>query len=682
MQFTLAQLAERAQQLYFDEDSVRERDQLRGEVLNGQHPIAFPPGMENRVYPFRANVLAEKRRLATTLLMSKEGVQFTVKDFGTSAKAEKERSVVEEWTQGMHASMKAAYPELEALIVDNNLTHSRTGLVILPHPWVNMPQLDITELDDLKPDAIEQKAKELEDAQERYKQTTPPLWWKWVHAEKMICRSSIRGGMAECFIYERMSVLDVLETFREPDGTPSAKRLAQAVNARQMSERNTVTVVTRLDRVSYQVAVLDVWLQQRHGERPDLQHEAAGNEMLWEGEHGMGCVPIAIFHGEMWAVDDPAQRYRGFFDSTLAHQVALDNLMTQTFSLVRTAVWPGMVIEKTGDGDPITAPGTGDNPNPISLVEGAINDALGQGERLVPVQWLDAASYQWLREAIQFLMNEIDAKTIPKSAQGGSSADSGYLFAQIQAAAERNLAPWVWGTEYGWARAAQLQLKAAAVLMRNGEDPIPVRFVSEDGVRPVVLTKDLAERDWDIEAKVRVQAIGGEAALVQTLAAAEEAGYIDHFEAMTRFGVRNPLRTMEKILEQKLINSQDVLQMLTQAVMQRTMAQINAALMPNGPAQPLIPDSLAQHLGDVPQLAARLPESGAGQASDLLAGLGIGGQGGLPSVNPPNMAPPVPTISNDEASRRVLRQQGAIPGQAQSLPGGLNRQSDILSRQV
>lgn len=677
MRYSIEDLADRAHAAYEAETALRAKHRLRNTVLLNRHNLAIPPSMEGRAYPFKGQLLAGKRRVANTLLMSKEGPQITVTDFGSGIKAERERTIVEEWQQGLLGAMRALHPLLEAQLTDDNLVHGYSGLLVLPKPeaWCDVPQLDLSDLSVLDIDEIEGRYRHLRAEQERYKLHNPPIYWRWVPAEAMIARDDPHGGLAEVFIYEQMPVLQVLDLFRSRSGKPAAKHLAESVagQVKELTARDTATVCTYLDRHDYQIAILDLALETREGERPPEQRHGTRQEIIWQGPHGMDGVPLALFHGETWASDDPAVKYQGFFDRTIAHQVALDELMTQAFSNVRVAAWVTQVIKRTQE-EPVQAFGAGDSPPPITLTEGAVNDVLPPGAELAPVTWMDPASHQWLRESVNFLTTQIDELTIPKAAIGQTNSSSGYEYALVSSQAETNLRLTQWGMEHGWAQVCRLTLKAAAALMRQGFDPIPVRYVSEDGVRAVALTPDLAEREWQFDVKVRIQQVGGEMAQVQTLTAAEQAGYITHLEAMARFGVRNPLRTFEEVLEQRIVQSDAVLQTLTEAVQQRTLAAINAAIAPQMPEQPLLPAGLAAALSS-PSLQARLPES-------------FGGQGGLPSVAPPDMSPSPPVISDGEASRRTLQMAnggraapgGGVMGQGQSIPGGMAQMSDILGR--
>jgi hypothetical protein len=686
MLYDIEDLADRAHAAYEAESRLRTKERARNTVLLGRHQLSIPPSMEGRAYPFKGQVLAGKRRIAKTLLMNKEGPQITVADFGTGVKAERDRAIVEEWQQGLFETMRLLHPTLEADLTDDNLVHSRSGLLVLPKPeaWCAAPQLDLTDLTTLDLPEIEGRYRWLREEQERYKLHNPPIYWRHVPAESMILRDDPRGGLAEAFIIEQMPVLQILDLFRDTAGKPAAKHLAASVErqAKELTLRDTATVCTYLDRQHYQIAILDLFLEVPESDRMTLHRHGTTEEIVWEGEHGMDEVPLALFHGETWASDDPAVKYQGFFDRTIAHQVALDELMTQAFSNVRVASWVTQVIERAQDA-PLAAAGAGDSPPPIVLAEGAVNDVLGPGEKLGTVAWMDSSSHQWLRESVNYLVSQIDELTIPKAAIGQTNASSGYEYALVSSQAENNLRLWQWGMEDGWAHACRLTQKAAVALLRQGFDPIPVRYVSEDGVRSVALTPELAERDWQYAVTVRIQQVGGEMALVQTLTAAEQAGYLTHLDAMARFGVRNPLRTMEEVIEQRIVQSDAILQMLTEAVQQRTLAQINAAIAPNAPQQPVLPDGLAGILQS-PALQARLPEGFMSQAAT-----GTQAGGGLPGVAGPDLNPVPPTIGEGEDFRRRMQMLnggrgapgGGVMGQGQTLPGGMAQMSQILGRQ-
>lgn len=685
----LDQLNERAQTLYRAESTTRAKEQYRDQVLAGRHTLEVPPAVlaSGRAYPIKTRVLEAKFRIVKTLLRDKDGPRVSVTDFGATAKAERERTTVQEWDQGLLATQFQLNPDLEAETDHDLIANARCAWLVLPKPeaWNDEPALDDddnededgeSDDDDEGPEAWRARKEWTRQQQQRYRVLNPPIWWRFVPGQSMILLPDARGGLAEAYIYDQMPVRQVLDTWTHPDGSPIAADLAASVDRGDLTDRDRVNVVTRLDKACWQVAVLALHLEQRETEPSDVRVHGVRDELLYEGEHGLDEVPLALFTGDVTSSTDPVLHYVGFFDPVIGLQVLLDELTTARASVARATAYQTYqyVLPPDAAETPPAAAGAGDSPPDFEFVEGGVITGLRPGAKIEPLHLIDPTSLQHVRDFSGEVRAAINWMTIPDTTSGEAGADSGYLYAQVQAAAESNLEPFKRGKERGLAHALRLSRKCAAYLMRRGLDPIPVRYTADDGVRAVALTQELAERDWDERVSVRVQAVGGEMALVQTLQAAEQAGYITHLEAMERFGQRNPQRTLAKQIEERILQAPQLYEMLVAAVQQRSLAAISQGAAARVPGQPVIPEALAQ-ITQSPDLIARLPETA-----------GLGAQGGLPSPAAGNMAPPPPGLSDAQAFRV---QTGAAPGggpggigggvtgQAQAAPGGFRRQAHL-----
>lgn len=690
MRYALPKMSERAQALYRDNAPIRSRDQIRNEVLNGRHVIDVPESLAERIFNFKSNILATKRRVAKTFLMDDDGPRYSVSDFGSGVKAEHDRTNVEEWSQGMSSTRRGLFPTMEQEVVDDLLVHGVTAIMVLPYgqEWGDAKQVDLTDIDTLDIDEIDRRISDTLQYNAKYKTAKPPIWWKHVQAESLILRPDMRGGWAEAWIFEEVPVLDVLDLYRKKNGDVAAEQLAESISPGLMTSRNVCTVVTYLDKQDIQIALLNISIEDTDGGTSWRTTTNNVEEMLYEATHGMGCLPLAVGYGDVWATRDPTLRFRGFFDSAINATALLDNMITQASSVVRDAAWTGGVIEHDAAQPLPQAPGVGDSPRDIVLTEGAWNDPLGPGESLAPVRQMDPSAWQWLKELMTYVQALIDQHTLPPAANNVSGAGSGYQLALEQSSIERPLLAYQWGLQDLWRQVAVLQLKAACYLMqpqgsaKDQFDPIPVRFVNDDGARPVTLTYEQAEMDWEIKTEVRIRQVGGEAALIQTLVAAESAGYLDHFSAMRRFGVQNPTRTWERVQSQQHANTPEIFQALNQLIMQDIYAAVQQSAEEQMAGTPMLPASLAASL-QTPGAQARLPMGGT-------PSVGIGSQGAMPNMAAGNMAPPAPTLNGAQMAQAAARmpnaatQPGSIggnpAGQALALPGGLDRMSQAMGR--
>ena len=670
----LAMLHDRIQALYLAESPMRAIYNTRNMVLYSRHPLDLPESMLERAAVIRTQYLSLKRRVAKTLLMNEDGVQFMVSDYGTGIKAETDRSNVESWTQGMHESMRELFPTIESDIVDDLLVHSRTGVIVLPRveAMKGAPAPDFEKVNSLDDDAIDEIEREINqkrEEREEYIAAHSPFYWRHIPSEALIESRNVRGGLHEVVIVEEMACLDVLREW------PNAESNLAAIDRLVLTDDDTVTVVHRLTDTICEIAIIDQQITRVEGDRQTSRTGSVMSEqMLYRDKHEMRCVPVAIAYGETNATRDPGKRFVGFFDNAISATWFLDNLITQAGSIVRGTAYPTPVVEKHIEA-PLSQVGEESTPRVMELIEGAVNDILQRGETLKPFNMMDTGTFQTIKDLTQFIQNLVDMQTLPAQANGISGAESGYQLGLEQAQVERPLLHWQWGAQWLWVQVARLQLKAACVMMRAGLDPIPVRYVSSNGTQQVKLTLDQAEKDWHFRTQVRIRQVGGEMAMVQTLQAAEQAGYIDHFDAMSRFGVRNPSQKWEEIQIQQHANSPMIFQALDQALSRDTVAALTNPEVGQMQGAPIIPDSLAA-LIQTPGALARLPQGMGAMGATPTAGFGA--QGGLPNMAGINMAPPPPTLSQGaQAQAAAGMPTGPTFGQGQASPGGIMRQSAI-----
>src|SRR5688500_16083431 len=230
---------------------------IRNMVLYGRHALDLPETMMERPAVIRTRYLALKRRVAKTLMMDEGGVQFMVSDYGTGQQAEKDRSNVESWTQGMHANMRELFPTIESDVVDDLLVHSVTGMVVLPRleSLEEAPALDLDRVSSLTEydiDEIEREVNKHREKRDEYTAAHTPFYWRHVPAESMIASYTARGGLAEVVIIETIPVLDIIREWPECETTLNAR------DVYDLTDDDTVTMIHRLDHSHCEIAILDI----------------------------------------------------------------------------------------------------------------------------------------------------------------------------------------------------------------------------------------------------------------------------------------------------------------------------------------------------------------------------------------------------------------------------------------
>lgn len=672
-------MSRRASSIYRAGADLRALMRQRIDVRHSRNPIAIPESMLSRARPIHTRVSEGKFQIAKTVMQDDEGPQVSVTQFGTTLKAEREKTTVREALQGLIGVLDPD-GRIEDQTDDDGLTHSVFVAKVLPDPtpWCELPQLDLSDLETLDIDEIERRVMAVSAEQEHYARARPPIFLGHVAFETFYGEDDQYGEPLEAWEFTRMTARRVLEIYRDHQGRPKAKQLLEQLASNQnLSPDMQVTVVTRADRTHMQVAILTIPLDTGTTERPDAV-QVGQDEMLWSGEHHMGCVPYAVGKGRWTVADDPTMKFQGFLDPVLDLQQALDEATTQMVSNVRTSAWLSYYLKRTQQ--PPAASGAGESAKPIQVVENGIWDGALPGETVERFPGMDPSEAANVRSVIEFLRNQINVLTIPDTAGGSTSADSGYLFAQIQAAAEGVLDPWIRGKQAFWKRICELMLKAAHVAITVYEmGPIPVRYLSEEGAKDITLTEELTERAWDISVRARTRPVGGELAAVQTMKAMEDAGYIDHLSAMERLGVKNPLRTIRQQREYLILNSPEAIPLLWQIIQQRWLAKLQSEAMGAMPQTGAVPSALASVI-QTPSLQERL--GGAAFPGSQTAA-------GLPNIASQTMAPATPTMGqgamNNFMTNALTNGGGGVGGQVmgQSRPSGTNsyqNMSDILGR--
>lgn len=679
MLLELSDLMTRAERAYQDGGQQRLREKYRAltTVLYNRHPIVIPPSLAGRALPVYAGVPIEKMTRAAAQLTDREGVpRITVAAMGTSSKARRDRETVQSWViGGLRTALYANQDNLDALMTWDLLLYAQAWMSVMPEPAVLAevaairPGGGALDLDGAKSagevwervndylagvDDVERT----EQAQERARRRAFPIAVRHVPAESVIPRWS-QGRLEEVIELSELPVSYVLDTYKGVNGKPLATELEHAVHMRVLTDDDVCTVIIRSDKEHMQIAVGGFLLESGAGREGRQFH--GGEEVIWEGPHGMGCVPYAYFPGRVTGAAEPRFRYYGFIDPILDHAVALDNLLTQRGTAARTVAWPQLYVERSHQLVEAGV-GGGDKPTPIQIDEGGVFEGLGPGETFRTIPWGDGEGYRLLDQTEAALNAYIDRHTFGPSMYGAPSGDSGYMLAQMQAAAESVLAPFKIGKMLGYVRLIGMMLRAARWLLDAGCGPIPVRFQSQEGLSWAEMTEELAAYDWDVSVEIDARPIGGDQALLTMLRGAEDAGYIAHTTAMQRFGVREPEREQERILTERVENSPEIQQQVTGAAVQKALAALAKPETPAMPEQPVVPAALAGLVGGSPDPAAaaaqvRMP------SGEVMP---------TPAEKLRSAGAPTPG--------EFRRQGGGVPGQAQATPGGTLRQSDIAAR--
>lgn len=547
-------------------------------------------------------------------------------------------------------------------------------------------------------DAIEDELARARRRFEELRRRVFPIAVQWVPARSVIDLWDM-DGLAEVYELQLLPVYHVLRDFRDADGKPLARELARSVDPEKLTESDYAVVLIRADREHIQIALVDWGVDVLWGEEMPLTQRrvVARPELLWQGPHGMGAVPYAVFRGRTTTAAEPALYYRGFLDDAAKLIVRLDEILTQRHSSARWGAWPQLYIKKTlpTSGAVAAALGGGDAQTAFEVREGGVAESLGPGEELVRVPWFDPEAQRILDQTEAQLRTDIMRHTLGPGAYGQVPAQSGYQQALLETAAAIHLEPFRRGAEAGYARLAELLIRAARALLRQGLPDIPVRYATPDGASYVTLNRALADQEWTISASIVTKPVGGDLALYQAIAFAEDRGYITHEEALRRIGDPYPQRTIAQRYAEQVLLSPAVIQAAQQEVLKRALAALGQGAVMGLPGQPIVPQALAQAMASLPsaqlppELLARLPQPGVNSA--LLARGPAGPMGGIAGgtatgAGLANLAAPlagfagIPPAPQMRPGARVPPASPAVVGQAQAAPGGAMRQRDIAAR--
>lgn len=660
-----------------NQQALRAKYQSIDDVLYNKHPIDVPPDMVGRAMPFYTGVAMEKMTRAAALLTDREGLpKITVPAMGAGIAQRDRAERVQSWVlSALRWVSYSGQDSLDALITWDLLLRSHTWVSVLPMPalWGPLAQArpddDEPDLDSAGSmnevwervgeylatvDDVERTAR----AQDNIRRSTFPIVVRHVPGEHVIAQWK-QGLLKEVREYQQVPVSFVLNTYVDLDGKPLAEHLARTAEIEELTDSDVCTLLIRTDQHHMQVAVLDFILQ---GQTTTLGHQFHGvEEIIWEGEHGMGCVPYAYFPGRTTAAKNLANRYYGFVDNIVGANVHLDYLVTERNTTTRTVAWPHLYVERSHqlvDG----SIGSGDRPPPIEIREGGVFAGLGPGEKFSVIPWGTAEGYRLLDQAESAAHSYIDRHTFGPSMYGAPSGDSGYMLAQMQAAAESVLAPFKIGKVLGYQRLCQLLVRAARWLIDAGCGPIPVRYTSTDGMRWVEMTDDLVNYDWEFMVEIDARPIGGDQALLTMLRGAEDAGYIAHTTAMSRFGVRDVQQEMYKIFGEKALFAPETQQQVLQPIIAAILGALAKPQQPKLPEQPVIPAALAGVIGRSPDPAAaaaqvRMPDG------EMM----------------PSPAEKLRATGNPTPGE-FRRQGGQQAGMPAPVPGGMERMAGVMYR--
>lgn len=690
----LPALSDHATQHYTSPGNSRLREKFAAleDVLASTHAIEIPPDLTGRAFAVYSGILREKVNRAKAATRDPDGVQFVAQPTGTSKRSENDRETVEAWVRGVWASIGRQTPfDIEDYATDEMLAYGPCALRVLPDPaaWAALGGDDITgdAAAEAVQDALEDAEEDSPDADEKDEQTRVRRARVPVQVTFCPARSIIpvedRHGLAEMWEFRQATVSSVLADYRDADGNPLARDLAASVRAQNLTGDDVATIVLRSDRTHLQIAVVSILMDTNsEQERLSARRYNVADELIYEGEHGMGMVPYALFTGRERPSVEPAYRWHPLTDDPVATQViAYDHVLTQMMTGVRFAFWPGAYIKRGANAQP---PGTGDKPPAFEYREGGINTSLGQDEEVAALPFFTAESIGLGKDTLHLLETLIDRQTFGAALYGQQAADSGYQQNLLTSAANSTLLPFVLAKEKGFAQLAVLFLRAARALFGLGLPAIPVRAVRQDEAKWETLTPDLAAIDWEITAEIQPTPVGGLFALFQTVSQMEQAGYYTKEMAMRKLGIRYPQRVMEQWQAERIGQSPEIQKILTADTAQKVQQALAQQAGPNVSPNTILPQPIAQALGGLgglpPDLSARLPGGfvappGAGTAPAPPPSNGLPGLPNMPMnsgpANPPGNGPK-PKLPGMPG---VPGMGGSPFGSGQAAPGGIGRNS-------
>lgn len=665
----LAELVRKANGVWMSWSAVRTKDQTIESVRYNTHNLGIPESMASRTMEVRSGKGPEKVRRAKNLLINRDGPNVSVAQMGAGPRKESDRERVETWCQGaLRAVEHMTGTPLSEVVTEDVLVKSRGFVMVLPNAHVAWNTI-----------VTDDKAKDYDERCARF-----PIYARPVAARNLIPLFHDRDGLVETFEYIDMSVQDVIDTFQNENGEPLARYLANCVlkdgGYYGITPQHRVCVVYHCTKDNLSIFTTSMSMSSHSTEEWASRYDSGIDELLSEGDHGMGRVPYAFFPGSLTPAADPVLKYEGFLDYAHSLIFNLDMAKTQLASSARQAAWPNMVIQRPAD-----FIGTGDRPADFVLNEGGV-ETLEPGEELKNPGWVNAENYRLLEATIRDLELQIDFHTLGAASYGSTDVQSGYLQAQLSAATENVLQPYEIGLSAGYSDLCDLLIRAARYILtvkkeRVGKDgsiyswaEIPVRSADPFSGKFVEMDLRLADADWSITASVKAKPVGGEAAQVAVLGQLQDRGLLDDVGFLLEMGKRNPQAILRRVERDKTRKAPQLQELKMQAVTARWFAALQQQAEAGMPQNPQIPSALAQVLRSQ-QAQARLPDP-----MDQQGTTGVG-QAALPNLAAQEPNPETPTMNDAQITQRIThRQGGGVPGMAQTLPGGLNRMSETLGR--
>lgn len=704
MLHSVSDLIDQAQLLYRAGADLRDKDQYIDETRYAVHPVPIPEDMADRAQELRPSAAAEKLDRGVDLMGDSDDAIVTVIQLGTSQKSERAREVVQNWAQAFltAADAQADGRSYIATLKYEALSRSRLCTKVFPDlsRWAGLADVTADVIDDpYGVDDVIARVNAAEENQDRARARDLPIAVQQVDTINVYPRYNSRGDLIEVYEIVRLPVTRILEDFRDAAGEPLAQALQRAADARRtgLTERDMATLVIRADRTDMQIAVMGTDLGSTDVDRGDAIN-AGQDELLWEGEHPLaayGRVPYVFTVARHTNARDPRRFFHPFIDEAVcALSRALDNMWTQLASTGRMTAWPGMYIRRGKDAAGATqvsaSEGEDDAPASFDFSEGGVFDGLGVDEDFQRLPWADPSAQAVLKDSITLAQQQLDRMTIGSAGYGaGGLSNSGYELAQQQAAATTTLNPFVRAVNRHLAEVLQLVLLCARAINEAGLGPIPVRYVGEDSAAYVTLKEEHTAIDWSLTVSIRTKPLGGEAALFQTLDGQRQAGVISLLTERERLGIRNPEREQTRIDLEKVRQAPEFWQAIMQLLVQRATQQIQQQNTPAIPQNALASPALASVLSS-PQALALLPpgmgaQPPAGQEppQEPAGGMPPAGVGGLPNMASFNGPPPLPTPTARTVAAHLPGPppgsglSGGIRGQAQTMPGGLQRASQL-----
>lgn len=698
----LSHLTDLAERVYRDPGftMLRAKADDREALVYNQLPVLVPEKMTNRIRQVHQGAAMDKVSRGMALITDPLGVRIEVAKVGKSEKAELLRERVRAWLLSFWKDLErrgAQDGTLDWLVKWGVIVHSVCAVRVQPYTAAWAPllagktkkkELDLT--DTSTPDEVAERVNEFlaeaaglaETDADDITRRIPPFQITYVPGHCIRWESdqfSRHLGPKWVMEYREMSVEDVLDTYLDADGKPLAADLARQVERRDLTPEDTVVVVIRADREHLQIFLADMALDQMTGDPVSVRRHGM-SALLYEGEHGLGRTPYAIFTGRVTPARELVHRFQGLLDPAYELFIELDQLATQISSVRNFVAWPLLYVSKYHDSQGGVA--TGDRVAAIDLEEGTVIDGTGPGEKLETVPMTSREGLEWLQRDYEMKMAAADRLTFGGAAYGANSIDSGYAQQLQESATTSTMEPFRLGCERGYEDFFQLVLTVARVLHQRGLPAIPVRSCLPEGREWEELDSRMTDFDWDITVSIQQQHPAGKMAHLNAIAFAEDRGYMTHEEAIRESGNPYPLQVIQQRDIETYAADPQMRQFIAGLIQQQFMAALAQEQAGAMPMQPLVPPALATTLAPMAgnpalgAMGARLPQLQPGQ---MFGVPGVSNQMALPPGQPtgiplgPNLAAQNPAPPPPTPRAATVRQGGGFAGEGQSSPGGMRQ---------